>query len=467
MRVDEDALTSRAAQLKADGGRMQVAYLWRPAATGRPELRFIVAPGSGRDFAIWAVDVSPTPPSLVPVWPSLAWSEREIMDGSCLRFDGHPDPTPLLHDTGEDPGLPALAEPGAQILPYGPVRADVVESAQFSFLYVGEHILHYRPHLFLKRRGVEARFEGMTPERGVVLAERVSGVGSVAHALAYCAALEDAARCTVPPRAGIGRALAAEIERLYNHLHYLGHLCGMTTLKVGEAEGRLLEERVKQLASRIFGHRLMFNVVAPGGLRRDYALPPAFEASLNAIERDFDRYVRLMERSASHQDRLTTTGRLPQDIAFDHGATGPVERASGIDRDLRRDHPYAAYGDFEPAVCLGREGDAAARATVRIEEVRASLALIRRLARARAGGALRAVCAVPPEGEGLGWVEGARGSLFYAVHLDDTGRLARVKIRSPSFSNWRAFAFTVHDSNMMDYAINEASFGLTIAGAAG
>ena len=69
-----------------------------------------------------------------------------------------------------------------------------------------------------------------------------------------------------------------------------------------------------------------------------------------------------------------------------------------------------------------------------------------------------------PGSEALGWSESPRGTLFYAVHFDQTGRLARVKIKSPSFSNWRAFPFTVHDTNMMDYAINEASFGLTIAG---
>ena len=68
--------------------------------------------------------------------------------------------------------------------------------------------------------------------------------------------------------------------------------------------------------------------------------------------------------------------------------------------------------------------------------------------------------------EGLGWTESPRGTLFYAVHFDADGRLARVKIKSPSFSNWRVFPFTVHDTNMMDYAINEASFGLTISGCA-
>ena len=64
----------------------------------------------------------------------------------------------------------------------------------------------------------------------------------------------------------------------------------------------------------------------------------------------------------------------------------------------------------------------------------------------------------------LGGQRDRAGSLFYAVHVGGDGTLARVKIKSPSFSNWRAFPFTVHDTNMMDYAINEASFGLTIAG---
>ena len=79
-------------------------------------------------------------------------------------------------------------------------------------------------------------------------------------------------------------------------------------------------------------------------------------------------------------------------------------------------------------------------------------------------GPIRAACEHVAGSEGLGWAEGPRGSVFYAVHIGPEGRLARVKIKSPSFSNWRAFPFTVHDTNMMDYAINEASFGLTMAG---
>ncbi len=109
-------------------------------------------------------------------------------------------------------------------------------------------------------------------------------------------------------------------------------------------------------------------------------------------------------------------------------------------------------------------GTAAYVARVRTAEVRVSFDLIELLLPQVQPGEIRTTCAVRPSSCGLGWVESSRGSLYYAVHIDAQGRLARVKIKSPSFSNWRAFPFTVHGSNMMDYAINEASFGLTIAG---
>jgi Ni,Fe-hydrogenase III large subunit len=109
-------------------------------------------------------------------------------------------------------------------------------------------------------------------------------------------------------------------------------------------------------------------------------------------------------------------------------------------------------------------GDAHARAQVRMGEIDASIELMQRVLLLLRDGPIRTECKVPPKSEGLGWSESPRGTLFYAVHSDDHGRLARVKIKSPSFSNWRVFPSTVHGSNMMDYAINEASFGLTIAG---
>ena len=335
---------------------------------------------------------------------------------------------------------------------------------EFLFFYVGETILHFQPRLFFKHRGMEKRFQGLRPDRGVVLAERVSGIASVAHALAYCQAVETAAACEVPARARVLRVVLAEMERLYNHLHYFGHLCHTTTLKVGEAEGKLLEERAKQLNARLTGSRLLRSLVTVGGLRRDLDPKDWLVRELGVLHQTFSAYVRHMEATDSHLDRLITTGKLDRQVAFDQGATGPVERASGIDRDLRRDHPYAAYGELAPDVAVRSEGDAHARARVRMAEVDASIALIKRAIEHLGDGPVRANCEIKPDAEGLGWSETPRGTLFYAVHIDRDGKLKRVKIKSPSFSNWRVFPFTVHDTNMMDYAINEASFGLTIAG---
>ena len=360
--------------------------------------------------------------------------------------------------------VPEMQSPDVQRLPFGPVRADVVESAELIFFYVGEHILHLHPQLFFKHRGMEKRFEGQTPASAVVLAERVSGVGSFAHGLAFCQAVEHAAGCIVPRRALLLRALLAELERLYNHLHYLGHLADTTTLKVGNAEGKLLEERAKQINGRLTGSRFLRGLLIPGGLRRNLVPEAWLGKELGELRRDVAAYAAMLESTNSYLDRLMTTGVLSREVAFDQGATGPIERASGLDRDLRRDHPYAAYGEVSLTVPSRTSGDAHARAQVRVAEIDASIAVIQQVLDLLPDGPVRTECQPSPDTEGLGWAETPRGSLFYAVHVGGDGTLARVKIKSPSFSNWRVFPFTVHDSNMMDYAINEASFGLTVAG---
>jgi Ni,Fe-hydrogenase III large subunit len=360
--------------------------------------------------------------------------------------------------------LPNIDAPEVQELPFGPVRADVVESAELIFFYIGERILHFHPQLFFKHRGMEKHFEGRSLAHGVVLAERVSGVGSLAHALAYCQAVENAAGCGVPKRALMLRSLLAELERVYNHLHYLGHLANTTTLKVGEAEGKLLEEQAKQINARLTGSRFLRGLLIPGGLRRDLDPKPWLGAALENLRGRVATYIDMLENTNSHLDRLITTGILTSRIAFDQGATGPIDRASGLDRDLRRDHPYAGYGELEITVPVKASGDAHARAQVRMAELDTSIALIQRILLLLPEGAVRTDCEPAAGSEGLGWAESPRGSLFYAVHLGDDGRLARVKVKSPSYSNWRVFPYTVHDTNMMDYAINEASFGLTVAG---
>ena len=466
---------------------MQMAYAWFPGRQSQPEVRYLASEGPRRPFVMWRVRTGGGEPipSLATIAPLLGWHEREMMDLTGIRVVDHPEPYRLVLHEGVvldapplDPQhhsqsmlaveaadlgiMPEVSGEHVQLLPFGPIRADVLESAQFLFQYVGEGILHYHPRLFFKHRGMEKRFEGQSSDLGVILAERVSGVDSVAHALTFAQAVEAAAGCEVPRRARWLRVIAAELERIYNHLHYLGHLCHTTTLKVGEAQGKLLEEQAKQLNAHASGSRFLRGVIGLGGVRRDLELAGLREA-LDSLRQETRRYVQLLQRTNSYLDRLITTGTLDSKLAFELGATGPVERASGLDRDMRRDHPYAAYDELAPVVAVRDAGDANARMQVRIDELEASFGLLLCAIDNCPVGALRAALTPSAGGEGLGWSEGTRGTLFYAVHFDDGGRLARTKIESPSFSNWRVFPHTVHDSNMMDYAINEASFGLTIA----
>ncbi len=467
------------------GGRPRFAYAWRPGER-EIELRYVCSERDAKDFRIWRCKLDGPVPSVADIRPSLSWYEREMRDLFGVAFVGQPEPQRLVLRSGARPPappmspdypaglemplepsagqLPEIASPDVQRLPFGPVRADVLESAEFTFVYVGEHIIHFHPHLFFKHRGMEKRFEGRGLAYGVTLAERVSAVGGLGHALAFCQAVEQASACIVPPRALMLRSLLAELERLYNHLHYFGHLCNTTTLKVGEAEGKLLEERAKQINGKLTGSRFLRGLVKPGGLRRDLQPGSWLSDSLETLRVDVAKYLDRLENSDSHLDRLITTGVLTTEVARDQGATGPIARASGVDLELRRDHPYAAYADLTFAVPVKTSGDAHARAQVRMEEIDASFALMQRILLLLADGPVAMECRPAPGGEGLGWVESPRGALFYAVHFAADGALARVKNKSPSFSNWRAFPFTVHDSNMMDYAINEASFGLTIAG---
>jgi Ni,Fe-hydrogenase III large subunit len=468
--IAPEAVPEAVAGLIAAGGRMQMAYAWRPQPDV-VELRYLADRPRREGLTLWCTRPQGAMPSVTPLSPLMGWYEREITDLFGIIFEGHPEPLSLVWQPDAaaapvtaDGGGPEVSDDDVQLLPFGLIRADVVESVRLDFFYVGEHILHLHPQLFFKHRGMEQRFEGATLPKAVLLAERVSGVGSFSHALAFCQAVEHAARCIVPERARYLRSLLAELERVYNHLHYLGHLADTTTLKVGQAEGHLLEERAKQINGRLTGSRFLRGILTPGGLRRDLPNLDWLAEVVEALRADAATYAEGLENTGSYLDRLMTTGPLPKQLAFDQGATGPVERASGLDRDLRRDYPYAAYERVPVEVAIHQDGDAYARAQVRVAELMTSLAIVQRILLVISDGPTAEPCAPLPSSEGLGWCEGPRGGLFYAVHFGVDGVLSRVKIKSPSFSNWRVFPFTVHDSNMMDYAINEASFGLTVAG---
>jgi Ni,Fe-hydrogenase III large subunit len=195
--------------------------------------------------------------------------------------------------------------------------------------------------------------------------------------------------------------------------------------------------------------------------------PPGVDvaAEVEAALRDFDEIVALSLRNTLVADRLDGTGRLTARTARDHGVLGFVARASGLDADVRRDHPFAAYAELPPRVVVLEGGDVRARTLVRVEEARESARLIRAALATLPPGPLAAeVGRLPAFAPAFSLVEGWRGAIAHWVLADATGRLERVKVLDPSFLNWRALSYALLKNIVPDFPLCNKSFNQSYAG---
>ena len=237
---------------------------------------------------------------------------------------------------------------------------------------------------------------------------------------------------------------------------------------VPAAHAQLLRERLVSLHERLFGSRLLRGTVAVGGVKSD--LSPAGReellAHLGRLKRDFESLVTLLIDSGSFTDRIDGTGVLATEAARDLGVTGLVGRASGLDEDLRRDHPHDAYDAVRFEVPVEEGGDVRARLMVRAREVEQSIAILAQVLGDLPESPLRA--AVPAElpafSAALGWAEGWRGPCLHWVETDAYGALARVKVTDPSFRNWPGLAHAVPGNIIPDFPVINKSFNLSYSG---
>jgi formate hydrogenlyase subunit 5 len=359
--------------------------------------------------------------------------------------------------------------PGMFTIPHGPVRSGVFESIEYLVETPGEDIPHLNMRPFYKHRGIEKRFEGMPPADGTLLAERAEGIASVAHATAYCQALEAIAGRGVPWRASLVRTLHAELERLACHLDVIVRLADGAGLAVATARFSWHKERVLRLTGQLCGNRFGRGVVVPGGVTAAPLLPPAeILAALGELDRQLSPDIRLLLGSASFLDRLRRTGPLTPDRAAERAVLGPIGRASAQTDDARVLRPYAAYGSLGVTVSSRRDGDALARLEVRVDEIASSVHLLRQVVDKLAedeAGPLRADCPVA-DGRALAWSEAPQGELLYDVWIED-GRITRCRSRSASFHNLVLMHEVFAGDILTDFPFIEASFGLSVAGAAG
>jgi Ni,Fe-hydrogenase III large subunit len=427
--------------------------------------------------------------SLAAELPSVNWQEREIQDWFGLEAAGHPNPRrvalhdnwPDVHPLRKDFPLDTVLPPfegeqhiyrpthgeGVFQIPVGPVHAGIIEPGHFNFAVAGEPILYLQLRMFYTHKGTEKLFENIPIHRAVFLAESISGDSAFSHGTAFCQAIEQAAGIEVPVRAQFLRTILLELERIANHVSDVGAIATDVGFSIANAHAGRLREIVLGLNETLAGSRALRGMVAIGGVRRDWqrAQIEAIGKTLEIVEREFRDLVGIIQSSNSTRERLEGTGILRPDKALKLGIVGVGGRASGVDLDVRRDHPYEAYRHLPFSVPVYRAGDVRHRMQVRIDEVGESMQIIRNAVLQLPAGPRRAPAQpIPPDRCALSAVEGWRGEIIHWVRTGDGNRLERCKVKDPSLNNWPAIVEAVEGNIVADFPVINKSFNLSYSG---
>jgi Ni,Fe-hydrogenase III large subunit/Ni,Fe-hydrogenase III component G len=433
----------------------------------------------------------PSYPSIAAKYPAANWFEREVMDFFGLSPEGHPNPSrvalhedwpegvhALLKDFPSDRAVPRVqgefhpfrpvTGEGVFQVPVGPVHAGIIEPGHFRFGVAGEPVLYLQLRLFYVHKGIEKRFERLGFRQGLFLAESISGDTAVGHALAFAHAIERLAGITVPPRARSLRVILQELERVYNHTADIGAIATDVAFVVPASRAQALREGLVRLQDDLFGTRLLRGTVALGGVKRDLS-PKSLDglrAHLRRFEREFDDLVKLLIDAGTFTDRVDGTGVLENQVARDMGVVGLAARASGVDADLRRDHPYDGYEDLKFQVPVEDGGDVRARLMVRAREVEQSLVILHQVLDRMPESPIAASLPdeLPRSSSALGWAEGFRGPVTHWAATDEAGRISRVKVTDPSTLNWPGLAQAVPGNIIPDFPVINKSFNLSYSG---
>jgi len=483
-RLPVEAFQGLVADALTAGGRLATLH-GLPGRGAETVVLAALANDQGGTLGLLSTAVGATWPSLAAECPALQLFERELAEQYGVVPEIHPwmKPVRFEHRLGgardawgrsepfpDIPGdTPFFEMEGEEVheVAVGPVHAGVIEPGHFRFQCHGEHVFHLEIALGYQHRGAERMLEGGPTRRTVALVESVAGDTAVGHALCHARALEGLTGTAAPPRAAALRAVALELERAANHVGDLGALAG----DVGylPAASYLGAERASFLnaLAEICGNRFGRGLVVPGGVRFD--LPGDAAARLAArVSEAWERArlgARLFFASPSVRNRTDGTGPVPRELAAQLGLVGPSARASGLEVDARRSHPFPPYDRSPVAPSVQGSGDVLARARVRYEEAERSAHFAAEALRSLPGGPVRLPLPALPSGRiAVSLAEGWRGEICHAVHTGADGRFARYKLVDPSFHNWMGLQMALRGQQISDFPLCNKSFNLSYCG---
>ncbi|MBN1870958.1 MAG: nickel-dependent hydrogenase large subunit [Candidatus Omnitrophica bacterium] len=341
-------------------------------------------------------------------------------------------------------------------IPIGPYHPLQEEPEFYKLVVDGERVVDIDVRIGWNHRGIEKLSETKSFDQSAYLVERICGICSTSHPLAYVNAVEDIDEIDIPERAAYIRTITAELERIHSHMLWLGlagHFLGYNTVFMWAWRYR---EPILDILEAISGNRNNYAMMKVGGVRRDIdeSEIPHYKKILN------DELLPALEmfKGAVLDDpvlaaRLKGVGKLTKEDAIDYSALGPTARASGYDIDVRRDEPYAAYDKIKWNVILQEEGDVFAKSVVRILEMIESAHIIIQCFDKLPRGPIDANVKQVSPGDGIGHHEAPRGEVIHIVRCDGTNRPVRHKVRAPTFMNFPSFKKTVVGETIADATI--------------
>lgn len=349
-----------------------------------------------------------------------------------------------------------MRKPDSFKIPIGPQHPALKEPESFSIALAGEKILGVDIRLGYNHRGIEKACEERTYIQDIYLIERICGICSHTHATCFVQAVEEIAGLETPKRALYIRTLIGELERVHSHLLWLGvagHEIGFDTLLMYTWRDR---EAVMDILAALTGNRVNYGMNTIGGVRRDITPEQATTVlkTIDKLEKQTKYYVELATQEATLIARLSGVGVLSKEDAVKLGAVGPTARASGVDRDVRRDDPYAAYADVSFAVITDNHNDVYGRTVVRLKELLESYSIIRQVLNTMPEGpiAIKAPRKIPA-GEAVSRYEAPRGEDVHFVKANGTDKPERVKVRAPTLANLQAVKQMLKDRYLADLPI--------------
>ena len=341
------------------------------------------------------------------------------------------------------------------IIPIGPFHPLQEEPEFFSLKVEGEKVVDIEARIGYNHRGIEKLAEIKTFDQVVFLVERICGICSTSHPFANVLAVEDLANIKVPERASFIRMIIGELERIHSHLLWVGlagHFIGYNTVFMWAWRYR---EPVLDMFERISGNRNHYAMFKAGGVRRDIGNEdiPDLLKTLGEVDSFTKMITDAVLDDPVIKARLKGIGVLKKEDAIEMAVLGPIARASGVNIDVRRDHPYAAYDKVDWKVITQNDGDVLSKTVVRLLEIRESVSIVKQALKKLPKGPIEVEVREIPAGEGIGTHEAPRGEVIHYIRSNRSNYPERVKIRAPSFMNVPSYKKAIIGESIADAAL--------------